>query len=87
MTQEVFEQVQDISKTADEVEGSLASGQFGEAGGGEIDLDLPTAQDSQVSSEGESADPFLQGDDLDVAPDDDDDDASETDEHQGGLKP
>lgn len=71
VTQEVFEQVQDVSKMADEVEGSLSGQQLG--GGSEFDLDLQTGS---LGASGDPSEPppnpFL--DDIDEIEEDDDDD-------------
>jgi len=58
VTPEVFEQVQDVSKMTEEVEGSLTGGQFGSVG--DFELDLQGGGEREGQSGGSSSNPFLE---------------------------
>ncbi|HVR74002.1 MAG TPA: bifunctional nuclease family protein, partial [Planctomycetota bacterium] len=95
VTREVFDQVQDVSKMADAVEGSLASGGAMTAPGiGEIQFELGDGPDDSPDDPGEPSvgsiskeeaggssieDPSIEDDD-----DDDDDDEDDDDQKQNG---
>jgi hypothetical protein len=85
VTREVFDQVQDVSKMTDEVEGSLAAA-AGSMGMGNVEFELGGGEGEEESEEapGASENPFLTDtDDADEADDTDeaaDDDAGDEDE-------
>jgi len=80
VTREVFDQVQDVSKMADDVEGTLSGGQLGAATGAEFDLELPSAGEGQGEGP-ESGEPFGDLSDLELRDEDDDDEEEEDEEH------
>jgi bifunctional DNase/RNase len=56
VTREVFEQVQDVSKMAEEVESSLSGGtQFGGVSLGDIEFDLPAGEEGLPGGDSEAA--------------------------------
>ena len=72
VTREVFDQVQDVSKMTEEVEGSLSGGQLAGVSPGELEFNL--------GEEGEAENPFL-GESLETASEEEDDEeADEEDE-------
>ena len=68
VTREVFEQVQDVSKMMEEVEGNLAAGNLGAMGLGNLGFeDMRAGEEEQVSE-----DPFLVDEDQEPSEEDDD---------------
>lgn len=93
VTEEVFEQVQDVSKMTEEVEGSLAGGQLGAGTLGEIEFDLP-AGEAELSEESagdeterEAEDSFLGEDSEDDSDEEDDDEEDDNEIDEKGRKP
>jgi bifunctional DNase/RNase len=60
VTKEVFEQVQDVSKMTEEVEGNLAAGNLGGMGLGNLEFEL-SGSESGGEEESPEEDPFLGG--------------------------
>lgn len=76
VTKEVFDQVQDVSKMAEEVEGTLAGGQMGAATTAEFDLDLPSGGEAPEEGTG-SGEPFGDLSDLELRDEDDEEEEEE----------
>ena len=84
VTREVFDQVQDVSKMTEEVEGTLAGGQLGSLG--EMEFDLRTGEEeAHKAGEGEGGEASLE--DEDSPPGAGEDDDSGDDETKGKKKP
>jgi hypothetical protein len=82
VTREVFDQVQDVSKMTEEVEGTLAAGgPPGAPGLGELELDFPGPE-----AEGEGSPLFAGGEELEDAGEEDDEDEGTAEEEEDGGK-
>jgi bifunctional DNase/RNase len=75
VTREVFDQVQDVSKMTDEVEGSLSGGQLAGVSPGELEFNL--------GEEGEAENPFL-GESLETPSEGEEEEGEEEDEGDEG---
>jgi len=82
VTREVFDQVQDVSKMTEEVEGTLAGGQLGSLGEMEFDL-RASEEEAEKAGEGEGGEVPREDDSLPGAGEDED----SGDDERKGKKP